>query len=145
MTEGIGKTSLTVGTPWCVVVNCLFYLGRPGLRSPLYELIGSRDENLDPSCCEAGLRRTALLPLAWHSFVEKEWRSTELKPRNAAQVPQLSGAKRRRIPPHRSVSVGHDQHHREGWLPSRAVHSVESSVRNPARQRMSRRRAMIAP
>lgn len=128
MTKGIGETSLTMATPWCVVVSCLFHIGRPGLRSALYELIGSGDENLDPSGCEAGLCRAQLVPLTRHSFVEKEWRATELKPSNAAQVPQLFGAKRRPIPPHRSISVGHDQHQREDWLRIRVVHSVESSM-----------------
>ena len=124
MTKGIGKTSLTMGTPWCVVVSGLFDIGRAGLHSARYELIGNSDEDLDPSGCEAGLSRAQLLPLTRHSFVEKEWRATQLKPSNAAQVPQLSGAKRRLIPPHRSISVGHDQHHREGWLRIRVVHSV---------------------
>ena len=127
MTKGIGKTSLTMGSLWRVVVSCLFHIGRAGLHSALYELIGSGDENLDPSGCEAGLSRAQLLPLTRHSFVEKEWRATELKPGNAAQVPQLSGAKRCLIPPHRSISVGHDQHHREGWLRIRGIHSVESN------------------
>ena len=128
MTKGIGETSLTMDTPWCVVVSCRIHIGRAGFHSALYELIGGSDENLDPSGCEAGLSRAQLLRLARHSFVEKEWRATELKPSNAAQVPQLSGTKSRLIPPRRSISVGHDQHHREGWLRIRVVHSVESSI-----------------
>ena len=85
MTKGIGKASLTMGTPLRVVVSCLFHIGRAGLHSALYELIGSGDENLDPSGCEACLSRAQLLPLTRHSFVEKECRATELKPSNAAQ------------------------------------------------------------
>src|SRR5918993_2555510 len=91
MTKGIGETSLTMDTPWCVVVSCLIHIGRAGFHSALYELVGSSDENLDPSGGEAGLARAQLLPLTRHSFVEKEWRATELKRGNPAQVPQLSG------------------------------------------------------
>ena len=87
MAKGIREPALTMGTTWCGVVSGLFHIGRPGLRSPLYELIGSGDENLDPSGCEAGFCRAHLLPFARHSFVQEEWRATELEPRNAAQVP----------------------------------------------------------
>jgi len=43
--------------------------------------------NLDPSGREAGFGRAVLPPLPRHSFVEKEWRATDLKRRNAAHVP----------------------------------------------------------
>ena len=69
MTEGIGKTSLTMGTPWRVVVGGLFDIGRPGLHSPLYELIGSSDENFDPVVVKPA-SRAPLLPYR-HGFVEK--------------------------------------------------------------------------
>ena len=64
MTEGIGETSLTMGAPWHVVVGCLVHISRSGSRGPLYELIGSGDEDCDPRRREAGLSRAALLPLS---------------------------------------------------------------------------------
>jgi len=47
-----------------------------------------------------------------HAFVDEERGATEVKPGNAAKVPQPAGTKRRRVPLHRCGSVGHDQHHR---------------------------------
>jgi len=44
-------------------------------------------------------------------------------PANAVKIPQLAGAKRLRVPADRGGSVGHDQHHREGWARSRVAHS----------------------
>jgi len=123
MTKWIGKASLTMRPPWRVVLAYRFHVGRASLCSPFDEVIGRIDENLDPGGRQAHGSRARLLILTRHGFVEEERRATEVKPSNAAKVPQLAGAKRRRVPPDRCVSVGHDQHHREGWARSRAAHS----------------------
>ena len=122
MTEWIGKTSLTMRPPRRVVLSCRFHVGRASLGSPFDEVIGRVDENLYPGRRQAHRSRALLLILARHGFVDKERRATEVEPGNAAEVPQLAGAKRRRVPPHRCISVGHDQHHREGWSRGRNAH-----------------------
>ena len=56
--------------------------------------------------------------LAWLD----QWGYSHLITRTV-KIPQLAGAKRLRVPADRGGSVGHDQHHREGWARSRVAHS----------------------
>ena len=112
MTKWIGEASLTVRPPRRVVRADRFHVGRASLCSPFDEVIGRIDENLDPGGRQAHGSRARLLILTRHGFVEEERRATEVKPSNAAKVPQPAGTKRRRVPLHRCVTVGHDQHHR---------------------------------
>src|SRR5664279_3379267 len=80
MTEWIGEASLTMWTPWCIVLNHRFHLGRASLSRPLYEVIRRSDEHFDPGRRQAHVRRARLLLLARHSFVEEEWRAIEVEP-----------------------------------------------------------------
>jgi hypothetical protein len=123
MTKWIGKASLTMQPPRRIVLSCRFHIGRASLCSPFYEVIGHIDEDFDPGRRQAHVRRARLLTLTRHSFVEKEWRAFEVKPGNAAKIPQQPGAEPLRIPADRGGSVGHDQHDREGWARSRVAHS----------------------
>jgi hypothetical protein len=123
MTKWIGKASLAMQPPWRVVLSDRFHICRASLCSPFYEVIGRVDEDFDTGRRQAHLRRARLLILTRHSLVEKERRAIQVKPSNALKIPQLAGAKRPCVPADGSGSVGHDQHHREGWARSRVAHS----------------------
>ena len=112
MTKWIGKASLTVRPPRRVVRADRFHVGRASLCSPFDEFIGFIHEHLDPGGRQSHRCRARLPILARHGFVDEERGATEVKPSNAAKVPQPAGTKRRRVPRHRCVTVGHDQHHR---------------------------------
>jgi hypothetical protein len=133
MTKRIGKASLTMRPPWRIVLSYRFHIGRASVCSPFYEVIGRIDENLDPGGRQAHVRRARLLILTRHSLVEEERRAIEVKPSNAVKVPQLGGAKRPRVPADRSGSIGHDQHHREGWARGLVAHSHSRCHRFSAR------------
>jgi hypothetical protein len=134
MTKWIGKASLTMQPPRRIVLSYRFHIGRASSCSPLYDVIGRIDEDFDPGRRQAHVRRARLPILTRHSFVEKEWGAIEVKPGNAVKIPQLAGAKRLRVPADRGGSVGHDQHHREGWARSRVAHSHSLCHRFGARQ-----------
>jgi hypothetical protein len=123
MTEWIRKASLAMRPPWSIVVRYRFHIGRSGLGSPFYEIVGRIDENLDPGGGQAHVCRARLLLLSRHSFMEKERRTVEVKPGNPTKVPQLVSAERFRIPADRCSSVGHDQHHRDGGARIRVTHT----------------------
>ena len=112
MTKWIGKTSLTVQPPWRVVRADRFHVGRASSSSPFDEFIGFIDEHLDPGGRQSYRCRARFPILARHGFVDEERGATEVKPSNAAKVPQPAGTKRRRVPRDRCGTVGHDQHHR---------------------------------
>lgn len=85
MSKWIGEASLTMRSPWRIVLSYRFYIGRASLCSPFYEVIGCIDEDLDPGRRQAHVRRARLLIPTRHTFVDKERRAIEVKPSNAVR------------------------------------------------------------
>src|ERR1700712_453320 len=109
MAKWIGEAALTVQAPRRFVCGYRFHVRRAGLRSPFDEFFGFVDENLDPGGGQSHSYWARLPIFSRHGCVDEEWGAAEVKPSDTAKVPQLAGTKRSRVPPHRCVSVWHDQ------------------------------------
>ena len=123
MTKRIGKASLAMRPPRRIVQSCQFHIGRASLCGPFYQVIRRVDEYLDSSRGQPHVSGARLLVLARHGLMEKERRAIEVKASNTVEVPQLPGAKRRRIPRHRCGSIRNDQHHRQGRVRGPLAHT----------------------